>query len=230
MKLDDHRLLDAVCGEYIVGSLRGAARRRFEFLLASEPRIALRLRTLQARFDPGTRGVAPLAPSPRVWRNLSRSLELQRYRAPWYRRPVFWQGWAWTSTAALALILGVQAYRYVPSPEAAAGPPLARLTGKEGIAAVSAQLSVDGGTLLLRAERPVLAGPNQSYELWLIPAGGKPIAVAVLGSLDARFPIPALQRAQLHAGATLAVSTEPAGGSPTGQPTGTVILAGTISG
>ena len=36
MKLDDHRLLDAVCGEYIVGSLRGAARRRFEFLLASE--------------------------------------------------------------------------------------------------------------------------------------------------------------------------------------------------
>jgi anti-sigma-K factor RskA len=83
---------------------------------------------------------------------------------------------------------------------------------------------------VLHAQRPVIAGPNQSYELWLIPAGEKPIAVAVLGSLDASFPVPEAQRGLLRAGATLAVSTEPAGGSPTGQPTGTVILAGTISG
>jgi anti-sigma-K factor RskA len=98
------------------------------------------------------------------------------------------------------------------------------------MARVSAQLSADGRQLVLRAQRPVIAGPNQSYELWLIPAGEKPIAVAVLGSLDASFPLPETQRGRLRAGATLAVSTEPAGGSPTGQPTGTVILAGTISG
>jgi anti-sigma-K factor RskA len=230
MKLDNHRLLDAICGEYIVGTLRGPARRRFEALLESEPRIALRLRLLQSRFEPGLRGVDAIEPSARVWRNLSRSLELHRYRTPWHRRSGFWKGWAWASTASLAILLGVQAYRYEPQTGPAAGPALAHLTGKEGYAGVSAQLSADGRALILHASRPVLAGPNQSYELWLIPAGGKPIPVAVLGNLDATFPIPVEQRGQLHAGTTLAVSTEPAGGSPTGQPTGTVILAGTISG
>jgi anti-sigma-K factor RskA len=229
MRLDRHPLLDALCGEYLVGTLRGAARRRFEALLASDPRLALRLQTLQTRFNPGTRGVVPAAPSDRVWRNLSQSLELHRYRTPWYRRPALWQGWAWASTAALAVVVGVQLNRTVPQSEVAAGPALAQLTGKDGIAPVSAQISADGKQLILHAARPVIAGPNQSYELWLIPAGGKPLAVAVLGNLDATFPIPADTRAQLNAGTTLAVSTEPPGGSPTGQPTGTVILAGKIN-
>lgn len=84
--------------------------------------------------------------------------------------------------------------------------------------------------LRLRASRPVLAGPQQSYELWLIPReGGAPISLAVLGQLDVELRLPAAQAGRLQAGAKLAVSVEPAGGSPTGAPTGPVILIGELS-
>src|SRR5262249_1185826 len=106
---------------------------------------------------------------------------------------------------------------------------IAQLSGKDETVRVTAHRSRDGRTLVLRATRPMLANPAQSYELWLIPAeGGDPISVVVLGSLDARFEIPAAQAERLRPGATLAVSTEPAGGSPTGKPTGPVILVGKI--
>jgi anti-sigma-K factor RskA len=76
----------------------------------------------------------------------------------------------------------------------------------------------------------VVAGPQQSYELWLLPEeGGAPISLAVLGSLDARFKLPEAQVSRVRSGAKLAVSVEPAGGSPTGGPTGPVILVGQIT-
>ena len=94
---------------------------------------------------------------------------------------------------------------------------------------MTARLSADGGALELRAERPVSAGPAQSYELWLLPAeGDAPISLAVLGALDARVALAPERRVRLRAGAKLAVSVEPAGGSPSGAPTGPVILVGEV--
>jgi anti-sigma-K factor RskA len=228
MKLENHRLLDALCGEYIVGTLRGAARRRFEQIVRDEPRSALRLRYWERTFAPTFSRMIEVQPSPRVWQRLERQLGLDRYRMRWHQRVGFWKGWAGAVSAALVIVLGV--LLATRTPEAPQVVQIAQLSGKDPTARVTAHLSRDGRTLVLRASRPVLAGPNQSYELWLIPAEqGAPIPVAVLGSLDATFAVPPAQVGRLLPGATLAVSTEPAGGSPTGQPTGTVILAGQIA-
>jgi anti-sigma-K factor RskA len=77
---------------------------------------------------------------------------------------------------------------------------------------------------------PVAFEPGRAPELWLIPAGEKPISVGMIArdkpttiALD-----PALV-ARLGTTALLAVSVEPVGGSPTGQPTGAVIAKGAIS-
>jgi anti-sigma-K factor RskA len=50
----------------------------------------------------------------------------------------------------------------------------------------------------------------------------------VLGTLDARFALAPARRAHLRVGARLAISVEPAGGSPSGAPTGPVILIGEV--
>ena len=79
------------------------------------------------------------------------------------------------------------------------------------------------------SERALQAGPQQSYELWLLPAdGGAPQSVAVLATLSARVPVPESLRGRMVDGAKLAVSVEPPGGSPTGAPTGPVIMVGSI--
>jgi len=229
MRLENHRLLDALCGEYIVGTLRGGARRRFERAIQNEPRTALRLRYWESTVLPRYSKMIEVQPSPRVWQRLQRELGLARYRTPWHRRATIWKGWALAATAALALTLVLL---ILPrSLETLQTEQIAQLSGADGAIHVTANLSRDGSTLVLHASHPVFAGPNQSYELWLIPAAGaSPIAVAILGSLDARFALPVAQVAQLRPGATLAISTEPAGGSRTGKPTGTVILAGQITG
>ena len=91
------------------------------------------------------------------------------------------------------------------------------------------RISADGRTLELQPARAVIAGPAQSYEVWLIPAeGGDAISIAVLGNLDARFALPAAQVGRVRAGAKLAVTVEPAGGSPTGKATGPIILIGDV--
>ena len=67
-------------------------------------------------------------------------------------------------------------------------------------------------------------------ELWLLPAGGlPPVSLGVLdatGSQRRVFTAPA--QGELQAGDMLAVSLEPAGGSPSGQPTGPVVSTGTL--
>lgn len=225
MRLARHQKLDALCGEYLVGTLRGAARRRFQRAMRDEPLVAQRLAYWQRVFAPRYSEKMQLQPDSNTWRRLEGELQLARYRTPWWRRANFWRGWAAAATAVLVVVVALQVVP-VGEPELVV---VAQLEGKADVARVTAQLSSDRRTLQLTAARPVEAGPRQSYELWLIPAeGGAPLSVAVLGRLDARFKVPEAHVARLRSGAKLAVSVEPAGGSPTGAPTGPVILAGEI--
>jgi len=208
-----HAALDALCGEYLVGTLRGAARRRFERALREQPLVAQRLQHWRNNFTPRYARMIESQPSPQVWKRLEKTLGL--VRPPWFQR----FRWAIAVTAVLIVVIGLQLAR-----QEADGVPIAELSGKA--ATVSAQLSRDGRTLVLRADRPVLAGPAQSYELWLLTPEGGVLSLAVLGSLDARFEVPERYRGRLRG--QLAVSVEPSGGSPTGKPTGPVILVGPI--
>lgn len=228
MRLGSNPLLDAVCGEYLLGTLRGPARRRLARALREEPSVAARLRYWEETCTPQYPTGTEVAPSRGAWRRLARELELARYRPPWHRRPGFWRNWAIAATFAFAAVVGLRTLD--PGALQAPGtPPIARLAAAGGAPGVSARLTADGRALELRAARPVLAGPAQSYELWLLPAGGgAPVSLAVLGTLDARVALPPERRARLRAGAKLAVSVEPAGGSPSGAPTGPVILIGEV--
>lgn len=226
MKLARHRQLDAVIGEYILGALRGSARRRFERALREEPAVALRLRTLQQQFTPVFSERIAVTPPAGGWQRLERELNLQQHRAPWHSRVSVLRGWAFGATAALVLGIALLALRVTTETTLT---PIAQLALKGAPPSVTAALSRDGSTLQLRAERPIVAGPLRSYELWLIPEGGAPISLAVLGALDATLRVPAAQVGRLRKGAQLAISVEPIGGSPTGGPTGPVILSGAIS-
>lgn len=225
MKLATHAALDALCGEYLLGALRGPARRRFDRALRDEPLVASRLRHWEG-LAPRYSTAVEIPPSNSVWQRLESTLELTRYRAPWYRREPFWIA----VSAAMAVVLVIAfTLQVMQQRDVIDEVEIALLTGKGDAPQVSAHRSRDGRTLVLRSTRPLMAGAAKSYELWVIPAeGGDPLSVAVLASLDARFAIPAAHGGRLKPGATLAVSVEPAGGSPTGKPTGPVILVGKI--
>jgi anti-sigma-K factor RskA len=83
--------------------------------------------------------------------------------------------------------------------------------------------------LLVAPAAGVAAVPGHAHELWLIPADGKPRPMGLLEpGAPRRVPIPPALLAEMKAEVTLALSVEPAGGSPTGQPTGPVVAAGKL--
>ena len=82
----------------------------------------------------------------------------------------------------------------------------------------------------LRLTPAVLAHSDRSAELWVIAGDGVPHSLGLLKTSGASsLKVNRDNRARLAAGATLAVSIEPIGGSPTGLPTGPVVAKGVLS-
>lgn len=227
MKLSSDPRLDALCGEYLLGTLRGAARRRFERALTEEPLVQQRLKYWQGVFAPRYATMIETRPAAGGFKRLFRELGLHRYRTPWYRRASFLRGWAVAATAALVLGIGFQVIAPLIEPPSRQ---LTELRNQAGAASVGVIVIPRDHILVLNAARPMTASPQQSYELWLLPADGRaPISLAVLGSLNARVQVSDDNARLVRPGARLAITVEQAGGSPTGAPTSPPILVGDIT-
>jgi len=231
----------ALAAEFVLGTLSGAARRRFERLCAAPGGEALQAerRQWELRLAALDRDLRPLPPPETAWIGLQRRVERAAGSAgaatvvrlpprapasPWLR------SWAWLATAAsltLAVLLG---YNYTHPP----GPPQQVATKAPAYVAAlnlpKAPMHFAVALSPARSEMTVAASGSypdlgaHSLELWWISAKG-PVALGVLptqGHGRMKLPPGMPQQGKL----TLAISLEPAGGSPTGQPTGPVLVSG----
>ena len=73
--------------------------------------------------------------------------------------------------------------------------------------------------------------PGTSWELWMLPEGNqKPMSLGLIGTEPMQeLAVPANVAPMINRAAGLAMSQEPAGGSPTGQPSGPVLYKGLCS-
>ena len=222
-------LADALAADYSVGTLRGAARRRFEALMPAHPALRDAAVAWNERLMPLTASLRPVQPSGDVWRRISDRIGAG-HGAPTaasggaWGRLSFWRGLsAFAGVAAIGLAVLLASPRAVPPPIvvvlAATG---ASASGAQG-GSIVASISGDGASLVTRAIVPVAVRPDRSLELWAVPAQGAPRSLGLLPGGSATVAL----RAKVLAGAdTLAVTVEPAGGSPTGAPTGPIVYAG----
>jgi anti-sigma-K factor RskA len=82
--------------------------------------------------------------------------------------------------------------------------------------------------VMVRALTQTAPPAGKSYELWMLPTPtSKPVSLGVLGR-EARQVIELTEAASKMIPGIwgMAISVEPTGGSPTGQPTGPVIYSG----
>ena len=82
----------------------------------------------------------------------------------------------------------------------------------------------NGAQLIVARVAGPAAPQGQVQELWIIAPDAAPVSLGLLGDAPLTVDYP-----DTPTGWTLAVSLEPAGGSPTGAPTGPVLAAGTIT-
>ena len=105
-----------------------------------------------------------------------------------------------------------------------------QLIAQLGAPAATALLAVyedQGGNLIVRPA--VVDAKDRDAELWIIPKGGKPVSLGVIARDRPTRVALGTRRPLFARDAILAVSLEPIGGSPTGQPTGPVVAQGIIS-
>lgn len=228
MDYSRRELADRLAAEHVLGTLRGPARRRFEALLPAHPVLRSAVAAWQSRLLPLTGVVVPVAPSDAVWAALQKRLFAPAgdgVALPWWRRVALWQGVSvMASVAALALALRLAQPLPVQAPIVVVMAPNPAAAGVMQ-AGFAAGIARDGRALVLQPINAVPAGAGRSFELWAVPAQGAPRSLGLVDGLQATT----VQRsALLENTAAFAVSLEPAGGSPTGAPTGPVVSVGKL--
>jgi anti-sigma-K factor RskA len=224
---------DVLAAEYVLGVLAPAKRREIEQRIAREPALAAEVAFWEERLVGLADAAPPVTPPPDGWSRIEAAIAAET-AAPAQPSSVwqslaFWRGLAAASASLAAASIAALAYIAVaPAPPRA--PLTATLGSSAGQPSFVAAVTATGNTLVI-VPAALLANDQRSYELWLIPNGEtRPRSLGLVQpGQPIRLDIPSGLAGRITQDATLAVSLEPPGGSPTGQPTGPVIAAGKLT-
>ena len=222
MRYDDPNLLDSLAREYVIGTLYGRARRRFGRVLAASLVARRAVASWERQLTPLAASVRPVQPPAESWARIEAAIGVRKSRAP----AVFGGAWAALAAAARARSGIVRlAVLHAAGDGASNRTYVAVVTDATTGPVWLMQAFEAARSLRVTTINPRPEPPGSSYEPGMPPNGGaQPVSLGL---------IPARQRAaRPERGAARGArrygdargEREPAGGSPTGLPTGPVIF------
>ena len=241
MKYQGAKLRQMLAAEYVLGTLQGRARQRFDRLLVGDIGLRSEVGYWEQRLAQFNRSIAPVAPREIVWAGIDHIINANKVTSlkPVAQAPNLWRAWAVMSTAASVIlafslwqemgkppkvITQTQLVR-VEVPVQVAMPFVAVLQPGKSEAMWKVSIYPERGMLKVAAVGQYKMDEKaHSLELWVVSADG-PHSLGLLpmtGSGEMPMPKGLPMQGDL---ATLAISMEPHGGSATGKPTGPVLLA-----
>lgn len=224
----DRNDLDALAGEYVLGTLPADERRAAEARYAADPAFRRAVSDWEIRFQPLSdaagespvsaalrdRVLAGIAAAPSPAETGGNVTALRRAVRRWQITSAI----VGAAAAVLAVVVVVGALRPAPQTEF-----VAVLTAGGEAPAFVATVDTAAGTISIRRVAGA-APPDKSYELWSIAPNEAPRSLGVVEQASYTQPLPVPPSGDL----TLAISLEPKGGSPTGAPTGPVVYTGAL--
>jgi anti-sigma-K factor RskA len=224
----NQELVERLAAEYVLGTMRGGARRRFDALLARHASMRRAVEEWRDRLNPMAEFAPPVQPRPQVWDNIARQIGMPAPRRTGLLQRLgdslgFWRGLSLASTALAAILVavlltrqfGVEAPSFVAMLANDAAQPVALVTG-------------DARTrkLTVKLVTPQNVAADRSLELWAVPREGAPRSLGLLAA-DGSITLPLPDNVTPDTAPLLAVSVEPKGGSPkTNGPSGPIVFKG----
>nr|WP_314858285.1 anti-sigma factor [uncultured Undibacterium sp.] len=233
----NQRLQHQLAAEFVLGTLRGGARRRFNTWLQTDPHLQQIVREWQAHLMPMMEFSTSKVPQVQVWHNIEKQLKLGAQRGQkaffqFLQELQFWRGLSLVASAALVLMAV-----FVFKPQDSSLPAelyVATLSDDKAqpIAVISSD-SKRRQVLLRFVNRPQVTS-NQSLELWSISKEGKIRSLGLVDNVaNQAAKTGEVLRINLPDGVTndtpqlLAISLEPKGGSGNPEkPSGPILFKG----
>lgn len=221
--------IDALAGEYVLGTLDEGEHKAFQRRLLTDPAAAAAVNDWQMRLAPLLLTVPEVSAPAALWD------QVEAKSRPTNDNGVVRRWQAATIAAALVAVVST-GLALRPAPPAPVQQAQAPSSSPSPLVQSVAALSETGGAPALlvtydeKAKKmrvtPVNVSPRpgHSLELWVIAGKAAPKSLGLMHDKGAT----ALDRLalDLQKDMTIAVSVEPRGGSPTGLPTGPVIYSG----
>lgn len=230
-----------LAAEYVLGTLTGRARKRFEYLAKQYPQLRREVVYWENRLAGLAAGLSPETPREVVWAEIDRQINAKKVAAiPQSPRYNLWRAWAIAATIS-SVFLGYQLQQQM-----AAGPQIVEVPKIVTVKVPVLQpmpyvavLQLKGDVqlqLTLSPERGMIraamtgAAPvdlsKHSVQLWVFDTSGTPRSLGVMPESGAgEMPMP--EGVAMPEKPTLALSLEPLGGAPGPLPTGPVLTTAT---
>ncbi|MEM8771659.1 MAG: anti-sigma factor [Pseudomonadota bacterium] len=223
---------DAVlAGEYVIGVLDAEARHAVGRRLKDDAEFAALVQFWERKFSPLALSLNPVAPPAALKQRIMKTLfaEPARRERSFAGALAFWRLATAGMTALAMTAIAALVYQSTRPLEIVETQLYATILPADAEPVLSAR--IDNQLRMIEIDRAAIElADNQAAELWLIPADGTPRSLGLINSEGRdRVGVPARLRSLFNAGAVLAVSLEPLGGSPTGAPTGPIIGLGELN-
>ncbi|HET8905220.1 MAG TPA: anti-sigma factor [Saccharospirillum sp.] len=226
-QLSDRRL-DTLAAEYVLGTLDAETRLKLQRLMMTSDRVRQAIWQWERDLNALGASLNDVPPSPQLWQRIEARLGLEdlpagdlgssdtdQFAARRLQQAATIRPWFWPAIAAMLALVVVSWSALRVMPQA----PVQVAVIQDGAAQALWSVSLTDNNLVATSTRQVTSNPERDFELWLVAADGRaPVSLGLLPEAGQR---------QLTGGAllesidseVLAVSREPEGGSPTGQPT-----------
>jgi len=217
----------SMAAAYALGTLRGPARRRLERMAKADDTLAALIRRWEAALVPLAADVPAVEPPARVWNEIEARIS-PRANAPARSNALsFWRPFGLIA-GGLATVL-VAFFIWTSSGPRSEPLFVAVLTAQDSGPRMVVSMH-EPDLLRVRIVKPWSNIGDRSLELWVLPTEGAPRSLGLVPNTSGDTLIRVrTSDARMQAASALAVSLEPAGGSPTQLPTGPVLCSGAIA-
>lgn len=232
MKLAHPELRSRLASEYVLGTMKGGARRRFEQYLRRDPALRVEVTNWEARLMPLADRLKPVVPHARVWEKIdmridgfNRGSRSVNKKTGLWESIAFWRnfglGAGGVAAALLTAMLILKPYDQDPMLTAV-------LAEDNNVARVFIE-QPKSGMLMVKMVTPWKTMNGMALQLWVVPKDGAPRSLGIINDTGETKIVLVGMDEKLSGGLVFAISKEPPGGSPTGQPTGNVMCKGAIA-
>ncbi len=225
MNYTRENLRNALAAEYVLGTLRGLARQRFQKLILSNQTIAETVSLWEQYINGMGEKIPPVEPDDKVWQVIQSRIDYKSEQSNVVEMPVKKPSkspWKVIAMAA-SLLIAVAVTTFTVKQLEPTVSQVAVVVDEDSKPLWVIEYS-DKDLIIRPTDKVELLAQND-YQLWIVPATGEP--PVSLGILPQREQVIAKAPDSLSdlPFTILAVSLEPLGGSPTGQPTQVLFTA-----